>query len=212
LDANEALADLQQISVQVVQALVTDSDGAVEACTLPDAPSAERMARAASELWSTADRARSDLGRDSLSQLEVSTQDGSVFVVQDERRRVIATTAVDPTVGLVFYDLKTCLRQIAGDDAAPAAPTAAAEPAEAIPPHLEAGTTEPDTDAPSPAPVAGPDGPEPAQEDPTDEHDRPEGPSAGDGPGARPFAVEPTRTPLGDRLSGTDEEEHRGPA
>ena len=45
-----------------------------------------------------------------MSQLEASTQDGSVFVVRDGGRAVVATTAPDPTVGLVFYDLKSCLR------------------------------------------------------------------------------------------------------
>jgi predicted regulator of Ras-like GTPase activity (Roadblock/LC7/MglB family) len=198
LDANEALADLQQISVQVVHALVVGADGAVEACTLPDAPSAERMARASSELWETADRARSDLGRDSLSQLEVSTHSGSVFVVQDDRRRVVATTAVDPTVGLVFYDLKTCLRQIG--DAGGADATAAG-----IPPHLEAGAPDeplPAGDAPAHA--------EP-QEDPTEEHELPGEPPVTDEGDSRPFTADTSRTPLGDRLAGTeDEEEGRG--
>jgi hypothetical protein len=45
-----------------------------------------------------------------VTQLEASTQDGSVFVVRDGGRAVVATTAADPTVGLVFYDLKSCLR------------------------------------------------------------------------------------------------------
>jgi hypothetical protein len=31
-------------------------------------------------------------------------------LVRDEARSVVATTAPDPTVGLVFYDLKSCLR------------------------------------------------------------------------------------------------------
>ena len=199
MDANEALTDLQQISVQVVHALVVDADGAVEACTLPDAPSAERMARAASELWETADRARSDLGRDSLSQLEVSTHSGSVFVVQDDRRRVVATTAVDPTVGLVFYDLKTCLRQIGGDVGG------AGETADEIPPHLEAGAADEDLPAgDAPASAAEP------QEDPTDEHELPGEPPVTDEGDSRPFTSEATRTPLADRLAGTEDEEEEG--
>ena len=38
---------------------------------------------------------------------------GSVFAVRDDARMVCAVTAGDPTVGLIFYDLKTCLRNIA---------------------------------------------------------------------------------------------------
>ena len=44
--------------------------------------------------------------------MEVATGDGSVFVVVDGKRRLAATTAAAPTVGLVFYDLKSALRAI----------------------------------------------------------------------------------------------------
>ncbi len=36
-----------------------------------------------------------------------------MFAVRDDARMVCAVTAGDPTVGLIFYDLKTCLRNIA---------------------------------------------------------------------------------------------------
>jgi hypothetical protein len=35
-----------------------------------------------------------------------------VFVVRDGERLIVATTTPEPTVGLVFYDLKTCIRSI----------------------------------------------------------------------------------------------------
>ena len=47
-----------------------------------------------------------------LTQLEAATRGGSVFVVRDGGRRIAATTRPEPTVGLVFYDLKSCLRQL----------------------------------------------------------------------------------------------------
>ena len=37
-------------------------------------------------------------------------------VVVYDQRMAVATTGADPTVGLVFYDLKTLLRQLAQDD------------------------------------------------------------------------------------------------
>ena len=43
---------------------------------------------------------------------EAATLDGSVFVVCDGERMIAATTTPEPTVGLVFYDLKTCLRSV----------------------------------------------------------------------------------------------------
>ncbi len=55
---------------------------------------------------------------DEFAQLEVALQAGSVFVVRDGDRLIAATTPPEPTVGLVFYDLKSCLRDLE----APAAP------------------------------------------------------------------------------------------
>jgi hypothetical protein len=59
-------------------------------------------------------------GERSVTQLEASTQEGSVFVVRDGDRLIAATTGPSPTVGLVFYDLKSCLRG-AGEETKPAA-------------------------------------------------------------------------------------------
>jgi hypothetical protein len=39
-------------------------------------------------------------------------REGSVFVVRDGKRLIVATTAPEPTVGLVFYDLKSALRDL----------------------------------------------------------------------------------------------------
>jgi predicted regulator of Ras-like GTPase activity (Roadblock/LC7/MglB family) len=116
MDPQEALADLKQISVQVSHALIGGHDGTPIASTLSDAAAAERLARTAVDLWEQADRTRRDLGRDELAQLEVATPDGSVFVVRDATRMIVATTSSDPTVGLVFYDLKASLRAVAEGD------------------------------------------------------------------------------------------------
>jgi hypothetical protein len=52
-------------------------------------------------------------GDSAVTQLEAAARDGSVFVVRDGDGRVVAaTTGASPTVGLVFYDLKTCLRSL----------------------------------------------------------------------------------------------------
>jgi predicted regulator of Ras-like GTPase activity (Roadblock/LC7/MglB family) len=113
LNAHEALDDLKQISVQVTAAAIGSSGGALEACTLTDGTAGERLVRLGSELWEAAEQARRDLGRDELSQVEIATPEGSVFVVRDAARTIVATTTVDPIVGLVFYDLRTCLRTVA---------------------------------------------------------------------------------------------------
>jgi predicted regulator of Ras-like GTPase activity (Roadblock/LC7/MglB family) len=127
MDPAEALTDLKQITTQVERAVVVRNDGTLEAATLRDAAAAERIAGAARDLWQAADDARSSLGRPALSQVEVATPDGSVFAVRDDARMICAVTAGDPTVGLIFYDLKTCLRNIAEEpvEAAVSEPAAA---------------------------------------------------------------------------------------
>ena len=68
-----------------------------------------------------------------LTQLEAATSEGSVFVVAEGPTRIAATTAPEPTVGLVFYDLKSALRSIAEKPA----PKKRAAPAKKRPPAAE---------------------------------------------------------------------------
>jgi len=139
MDAREALSDLKQISVQIVDAVVTDADGAVEGSTLGDPDDADRLARVAAELWSACDRTRRDLGRDELTQVEAATPSGSVFLVRDGERMIAATTPVDPTVGLIFYDLKTTLRTLAESPVAGSAAAAEAGAADGAGGEQEGG-------------------------------------------------------------------------
>ena len=111
MDAGQALADLMEISSQVRAAAVLSPDGSVESAS-PGGEAGEALARAARDLLEAADSVRS-AGDATLTQLEAATREGSVFVVRDGERVVSATTGVSPTVGLVFYDLKTCLRALA---------------------------------------------------------------------------------------------------
>jgi predicted regulator of Ras-like GTPase activity (Roadblock/LC7/MglB family) len=122
LNAHEALDDLKQISVQVTAAAIGGPSGSLEATTMADVAAGERLVRLGAELWEAAEQAQRDLGRDALSQLEVVTPEGSVFVVRDAGRTIVATTTTDPIVGLVFYDLRTCLRTVAEGAAEGASP------------------------------------------------------------------------------------------
>jgi predicted regulator of Ras-like GTPase activity (Roadblock/LC7/MglB family) len=102
-----ALTELTEISTQIETAVVLDREGTVLAATVDD-DRAGRLAGAALELFRTADQKRE---RD-LVQLDAALQGGSVFVVRDADRLIAATTTPEPTVGLVFYDLKSCLRAL----------------------------------------------------------------------------------------------------
>jgi predicted regulator of Ras-like GTPase activity (Roadblock/LC7/MglB family) len=118
MDAAQAIADLMEISSQVRAAAVVSSDGAVEAAS-GDAPG-EALAEAARRLLEAAAGVRTS-GDSSITQLEAAAREGSVFVVRDGGGRIVAaTTGASPTVGLVFYDLKTCLRALSGPAEEPA--------------------------------------------------------------------------------------------
>ena len=112
MDAPQALADLTEISSQVIDVAIVDADGSIMATTADDPGRAERFVAGVVRLVAQADALREARGLSDLAQLEAATLDGSVFVVRRGGRLIAATTRPDPTVGLVFYDLKHCLRSI----------------------------------------------------------------------------------------------------
>jgi len=106
VDASQAISELIDISPQVKNVVATAENGSIAGSNLPP-ESADRLLAGARRLLDEADRIRPG-----VTQLEAATTAGSVFVVLDQQRLIAATTTPEPTVGLVFYDLKTCLRSI----------------------------------------------------------------------------------------------------
>lgn len=117
MDAAQALADLTEISSQVEAAVLFDEQGGVQGSTLTDESAAAALAGAAVTLLETASGFRTGGGE--VTQIEASTHGGSVFVVRAGSGGIAATTGPDPTVGLVFYDLKSCLREAADEQEKP---------------------------------------------------------------------------------------------
>ena len=110
MDATQAIADLTEISPQVRDVAVIAADGSIVGSNAP-ADIAERLTDVATRLVGEAERLRPG-----VAQLEAATVAGSVFVVRDGERLIAATTTPEPTVGLVFYDLKCVLRAVNGAD------------------------------------------------------------------------------------------------
>jgi predicted regulator of Ras-like GTPase activity (Roadblock/LC7/MglB family) len=113
MDADQAIADLTEISPQVRNVVAVGADGAVLGSNLADRSAAAELVERASRLLEAAEELRPG-----VAQIEAATIAGSVFVVRDGARLIAATTTPEPTVGLVFYDLKTCVRSIEAGDAA----------------------------------------------------------------------------------------------
>ncbi|HEY3544211.1 MAG TPA: hypothetical protein VGK79_16875 [Gaiellaceae bacterium] len=112
MDVAQALADLTEISSQIEAAVLFGADGTVAGSTLADEGAAKALADASAQLLQRADALR---GEDAaVTQVEAALADGAVFVVRNGERYIAATTVANPTVGLVFYDLKSCLRDSAG--------------------------------------------------------------------------------------------------
>lgn len=113
MEPAQALADLTEISSQLESAVLAGPDGSLVASTLADN---ERAGAIATNAVALLEGARDTTnGARELTQVQVATREGCVFVVRDERHVLAAVTGPDPTVGLVFYDLKTTLR-IVGEE------------------------------------------------------------------------------------------------
>jgi predicted regulator of Ras-like GTPase activity (Roadblock/LC7/MglB family) len=119
VDAAQALADLVEVSSQIESAVLADGSGAVLASTLDDESRAQAIAGEARALLQGAAGPAGE-----PTQVEVAFHEGCVFVVTDGDRLVAAVTGREPTAGLVFYDLKTCLR-LSGEEQKKAAKKAA---------------------------------------------------------------------------------------
>src|SRR2546423_11907081 len=117
MDAAAALERLQEISSQVRAAVIFERGGKVVGDTLGDDQRAKQVAEEAEALLADAEQRRHRADGDEFAQLEVALQAGSVFVVRDGDRLIAATTPPEPTVGLVFYDLKSCLRELEAPEA-----------------------------------------------------------------------------------------------
>ena len=112
MDAEHALADLMEISSQVEAAVVAGPDGQVLASTLPD-----ERARALAVNTAALLAAAPFSSERELTHLQAATRDGNLFVVRDGEHVIAGVSGASPTVGLVFYDLKTCLRALRAPEA-----------------------------------------------------------------------------------------------
>jgi predicted regulator of Ras-like GTPase activity (Roadblock/LC7/MglB family) len=139
MDAQQALADLTEISSQIEAAVVFDDKGKVVGSTLP---AGDALAKSASDLLAAAEEVRT--GDSPLTQLEIATGEGSVFVVRDAKLTIAATTGPAPTVGLVFYDLKSALRSVKPKPRPRAKPAAAKKPAAPKKPAASRARKKPD--------------------------------------------------------------------
>jgi predicted regulator of Ras-like GTPase activity (Roadblock/LC7/MglB family) len=119
MDAAAALERLRDISSQVRAAVIFERGGKVIGSTLAEEERAKQVAEEAEALLTAAEQRGEPTAKNEFAQLEAALQGGSVFVVRDGKHVIAATTPPEPTVGLVFYDLKSALRELEGPPSPP---------------------------------------------------------------------------------------------
>jgi hypothetical protein len=124
---DEAIGDLLEVSTDIRTLAVLGDDGAVLGVG-PGGAGAE-LGAATEALWLGAAAALDDgaAAHDAaLDHVVVDLGDAAVVVLESGGHRAVALTSADPPLGLVLFDLRTCLA-----DAFPVDETADAVPDEA---------------------------------------------------------------------------------
>lgn len=114
MDASAALSELVGLSTQVVEAVVSGPDGGVQAARTAGDERSRALAAHGAELLASAAALRP--AGPPVERVHVDTDRGSLVVVSDGERTVVATTVTEPTAGLVAYDLRAVLSRVREDD------------------------------------------------------------------------------------------------
>lgn len=114
MDASVALSELVGLSTQVVEAVIAGTDGRVLAAHAADDDRAAELAAAGARLLEAASGVRPAAP---VERVHVELERGSLVVVRDAERTIVATTVPEPTRGLVVFDLRAALRRLHEDGA-----------------------------------------------------------------------------------------------
>lgn len=107
MKADEAIRDLLSFSTDVHAVAVLGPEGDVIAAAPGAAAGALRAA--AGRLWRAAEARAAALGSSPLCHVVVQDEAGGVGMLQAHGGRIVAVTGARPAVGLLLFDLRTCL-------------------------------------------------------------------------------------------------------
>ena len=107
-----ALQYLGELSTDIKASVVVSADGRTAATSRPGA-SGDRLRELTQQLFERADAADPQV----VTQVEVSTGDGGVFAVRDERWTIGVVTGRFALSSLMFYDLRGVLGDLEGKPA-----------------------------------------------------------------------------------------------
>jgi len=104
---DEAIRDLLNVSTDIQGVAVLGPEGDVAAAG-PGAVAAD-LAATAGRLWEAAVERAAALGESPLDHMVVQDANGAVAMLAAHGRRIAAVTGPRPAVGLLLFDLRTCL-------------------------------------------------------------------------------------------------------
>ena len=105
---DEAIRDLLNVSTDIQGVAVLGTEGEIAAAG-PGAVAAD-LAVTAGRLWEAAIARTAALGQEGpLDHVVVHDANGAVAMLAAHGRRIVAATGLRPAVGLLLFDLRTCL-------------------------------------------------------------------------------------------------------
>jgi hypothetical protein len=107
-----ALEYLAELSTDIKASVVMSADGRTAAASRPGEPG-DRLRELTQKLFEDADSADAQ----AVTQVEVSTGDGAVYAVRDERWTIGVVTGRFALSSLMFYDLRRVLGDLEGKSA-----------------------------------------------------------------------------------------------
>jgi hypothetical protein len=110
MDPSAALEELFAVSTQVVEAVVLDAAGGVEASRSAGGERTRALAESGAGLLTAAGHVRP---AEPVEHVQVDLGRGSLVVATDGARTVVATTVAQPTAALVAHDMREVLRRSA---------------------------------------------------------------------------------------------------
>jgi len=107
MTADEAIRDLLDISTDVQAVAVLGTDG--ELLSFGPVAVASDLGAAGTRLWEEAAGQAAASGAAGLDHVVVEDASGAVAVLEAREHRIVAVTGPQPAVGLLLFDLRTCL-------------------------------------------------------------------------------------------------------
>ena len=104
---DEAIRDLLNVSTDIQGVAVLGPEGDIAAAA-PGAVTAD-LAATCGRLWEAAVARAATLGESPLDHVVVQDANGAVAMLAAHGRRMAAVTGPRPAVGLLLFDLRTCL-------------------------------------------------------------------------------------------------------